>query len=435
MKRVRAAAASSSKRNSPNPKKKKPSAQAAEPAFSMKDIPWVKPEDQPAFDPRDAKGAADFMKVCGLVVIKDVWSPETCRSFIVNLIKTVMLKQPWRAKAPLVVTDPDTGEVLDVDLHTDRYIEVLVNGEFSNEFRQMLEASAPFHHAFGAPCQGFHLGEMWSVRQDPLMYRLFQAMMGGREEIYTDVNRPIIKYPSAGKMEFLHWDMNPFKFKESDPFDVTGVSGKVVATDTEFVMVPGSHTKETHREIVKHYEKLYKGVRPNADKVALDPAKPDPLNLKGRAHVVRVPAGCAVFWDPRLLHGVRPSPRDAGLQFGFYFGAMTDIDRQEYETKAGVSERADRIRSFQEGLMPKLWPSLDRVHFYPDRYNNFPIMLNRFVKNTPDDWPGLVERTVQSGELEGAMYLAFEEVPDPDYVAPVLTPHGERMLGIRKWDE
>ena len=402
--------------------------------FSLDRVPLV--ERQLTFRVDQVAEAAAHFKKHGYVVVTDVLSEPDRVEFIKQLVKDVLQRQPWSLAAPFKICDPVTGEELDIDRDTDRYIAAFTRPMLSKEMVEMLYASEPFHAGFGAPCDGagFHLPTMWKIRQDPRLYNLFRALMGGKAEMFVDINRPIVKYPGKGDHAFLHWDMNVLQFDEDDDFLEGSISGKVAATDMTFMAAPGSHTKDAHRHISKHYRPLYPGIRPNSAKFGLDPTKADPLGLFERARVIHVPKGAAVFWSTRLLHGVRKLSMEAGVQLGFYLGAMPAENRPAYKKKAGISEVKDRVRSWRECRAPKLFPSLDEIYYYPNRYTNFPLrMLPKYVAKTNPGWPGLTTRRIQSGPNAGTVYTTFVPVPNPNPAPPPLTELGKKLLGLVKW--
>jgi hypothetical protein len=57
-------------------------------------------------------------------------------------------------------------------------------------------------------------------------------------------------------------------------------------------------------------------------------------------------------------------------EYGFYVrvGYFPAGARAAYAARAGIDERHDRLLSYAEGRAPRLWPSLDPVHFYPKRW-------------------------------------------------------------------
>lgn len=123
-----------------------------------------------------------------------------------------------------------------------------------------------------------------------------------------DINRSIQKLPGQGDNEFLHWDFNPFnEDSHSDPNHVN-VSGKVCYTKSRFVAAPGTHTSEFLADFVSKYRAVYPDVRTSSPKLGLDPQKADPLELFARRKEFCIPAGCAVLWSDRLLHGQVKTP-------------------------------------------------------------------------------------------------------------------------------
>ena len=389
-------------------------------------------ENQVTFSLDQTKDAAAHFKKYGYVVIRDVLNKAERIAFIKELVKKLLLKQPWSKAAPLKVFDPVTKKELDIDRDTEKYIEAFTRANMDKETLAMLYASAPFHSGFGAPSDGigFHLHMMWLKRQDPMVYQMFCEIMDGREDLWVDINRPIVKYPGKGDHEFLHWDMNPLNFSESDDFTVESVAGKVNATKSRFLMVPGSHTKDAHRHIARQYKPLYPGIKPNSPKFALSPTKEDPADLVLRARYADLPEGSAVFWSTKLLHGVLRLSTKAAPQLGFYLGAMPAVDRPEYKRLSGISELEDRINCQKDCTAPSLYPSMDKVEYVPRKYTNFIAHLDPFVAKANPGWPGLVTKVLATGSKEGTEYLSFKPVHDPDATPFQLSTLGKKLLGI-----
>lgn len=369
----------------------------------------------------------------GYVVFK-VLDDAACDAQIKRQVTDIFLKQPWQRL--LEVVDPDTHAVLDIERDTAAYLAELQRPGLDKETRERYHDAAPFHSGFGAACdpQVFHLPEVWELRQDPRLYRAASAVLGGRTDLWVDVNRSIQLMPGKGDDEFLHWDI-PFFFTPYAPD--TALGGKVMFNHGGgfFVCVPGSNTAEMHAAIRAAYMPLYPEAKPTDAKFGLDPKKPDPLGLIAARRAVRVGRGCGVFWSTRTLHGVQRNPAKTGwIQFGTYVGFYGAGSRAEYKRRCGVDETDDRVGSYLEGRAPIMYPSYDRIHYYPFRYQNFPEkQLGPYVAKTRPDWPGLSKRTLQSGPNKGKLVDHMVPVLDPHYVPPPLTELGERLLGLQAW--
>jgi Phytanoyl-CoA dioxygenase (PhyH) len=375
----------------------------------------------------------------GYVIVRALSSDE-CKLHIEEQVRNLLLRQPWTDT--LVVRDY-SGNVLDIDRDTSKYISVLTSPVDSYETLAHYRSVAPFHAGFGACCDPsvFHLPRVWALRER--MYDTARAILG-QDDLWSDINRSIYKLPGEGEHEFLHWDI-PFLHMRYARDDC--LAGKVAYTPMSFVCVPGTHLE--HQKICAAYGPLYPNAKATDAKLALDPKKPDPLNLVGRRVSIPLAPGDAVFWSKWLLHGVEKNPlakknkRDSAgnhlsggigsIQFGTYIGFMPAVDRPEYKRKAGVSEREDRIASYVEGRAPVLWPSLDRIWYYPFRYVNFHRMLVPYLAKTRPDWPGLTTRVVKSGPNKGMVLPDIVPVPDPHYTPPKLSALGEKLLGLKTW--
>lgn len=310
-----------------------------------------------------------------------------------------------------------------------------------------LEAGWPLHRGFGACCDPgvFHLAGVWHhVRQSPALYSI-AALLTGETKLWVDINRSIHKLPKQGEAEFLHWDLNPFAGSAVTSAGTTAAGGKdgvaaagkdslcgkVCYTPSRFVGVLKSHTSAFHARFSELYREIYPKVKPEAPKFGLDPAKPDPLNLWSQQREFAVPAGCAVFWHPRLLHGQVKTPAEAGIEYGCYVGFFPAGARPEYRRAAGVDELEDRLSSYTRGVAPVLWPSLDRIHYYPKRFRNFPKLLQGYIDKMPPGHPWVTLRTTGGGKS----VPHIEPCPAPEYTPPKLSSLGKRLLGKKAWKE
>jgi len=239
-----------------------------------------------------------------------------------------------------------------------------------------------------------------------------------------------------------HWDCTPFTAPEEPSWDAppAGVHGKLCLTDSTLVAVPETANEPFRRRFVAAYRPHYPNARAGAPKFGLDPVKPDPLGLVARRGAFVIPAGCLAFWSPNLLHGVRCKAKDEAIEFGAYIGFMRapalqgdSGGRPAYRRLAGIAERDDRVRSYQNGEAPRLWPSLDRIHYFPKRYLNFPKLLAPYHAKARADWPGRTTRAIQSGPRKGEVVPHMVAVRTTAYKRPRLTLLGERLLGLRAW--
>jgi hypothetical protein len=382
------------------------------------------------FGLHEEEAAEAFYKSDGFVILRDVMSMEHRTRFVKEYVKEVLEKQPWNIAHPFEVFDPITKQKLDVEADTERYLQSLFRGHLSSNTLKAWAEAGPFHRGFGACCDPkvFHQPEVWELRQNPTLYNAASRILGDKA-LWVDINRTTFKLPGEGEDEWLHWD-EPFLKKDWEA--PTSLSGKVAVTDTVFYAVPGTHTREAHDAIVAEYAQHYPHASAQDPKFKLSPEKPDPLDLFGRCRAIFVPAGACIFWSGKLLHGVAKLKRTAPIQMSIYLGFMPAVDRPEYKAIAGISELEDRCQSFYKGCAPTLWPSLDRIHYYPERFRNFHNCLVPYVRKTNPGWPGLTTRTLKNDLTRTVWH--FVPVLDPNYVPYAgLTLLGKRLLGLEPW--
>ena len=393
-------------------------------------IPVVPP---PAiFEPEDCDRIQTAFLRDGFVVIRAL-DQAACDAAIKEQVKEILLQQPWERQ--LEVRDPRSGALLDIDRDTPAYLASLTAPRQPRAVLAQWEEAWPFHAGFGAACDpaAFHLRKVWKLRQDPRLYNVARRLTG-RKRLWVDVNRAIQKKPGKGEDEFVHWDTSPWGATWGDAL-IEALHGKACFTRSSLVCVPGTASEAFRARFVAAYAAHYPNARPGAAKFGLDPSKPDPLGLLAQRVAIDIPAGCVVFWNRNLLHGVRRKGLDEAIEFGAYLGFMPAVDRPEYRRLAGVSELEDRVASYREGRAPLLWPSLDRIYYFPKRYLNFPKMLAPYYAKTRADWPGRTTRLIQSGPRKGETVPHMVPVRTTRYKRPHLTRLGKRLLGLRPWPE
>ena len=388
------------------------------------------------FDEHDVANIAAHYEKHGYAVVQTC-DPLMCRQAIAEQVKKILLAQPWMKK--LVVKDRATGEVLDIDLHEERYVKELITPGIPAKARKHYDDVWPMHKTFGACCDpsAFHLHFQWKLRQKESLYIIATAIMKNGK-LFVALDRCIQKAPGKGEPEFLHWDLNVQKMEDRLPDDLQpNVCIKVCFTEAEFICVPGTHTQKFAEEFNAEYGPLYPNVKKGASKFGMDPAKPDPMKLREKREAIKLPAGCAIFWSPYMLHGTKKSPTNGGVTFGMYMGYLREINRPGYTSdRLGIiSEIKDRFASYKEGRAPKLFPSMDEVHYMPKCFSNYPDQAERYVRKTPPGYKGRSTREVKSGKNKGRIYEILVPVLDPNYVPPELDMLGKRLLGIEPHPE
>lgn len=413
--------------------------------------------------PIDIRGELDAKTIAAItaqykekgLVILQLLDKAVCGELVLEQWKEVILRQPFTDDHKIRVRGGANGRELKVDTDQELFLKMVTESPLPKKTRSSFEKSWCLHRGFGACCDPavFHLPGVWQkIRQNVALYDVARALIG-RKDIWVDLNRSIQKLPGQGDNEFLHWDMNPFAAKK--PMATTGTAttaaathssntgsasatltreaqglcGKVCYTRSRFVAVLESHTETFHRSFVDKYKAHYPKAKATATKFGLDAEKEDPLGLWEKQREFTIPAGCVVFWHPDLLHGQVKTPLEDPIEYGCYLGYILAESRSEYQRLAGVDELADRKASFKFGRAPILWPSLDEIQYYPKRFQNFPKILQSYINKMPDDHPGITTRTTKGGKVVPHLV----PVPDPAYVAPMLSSLGRRLLGTDSW--
>jgi hypothetical protein len=135
------------------------------------------------------------------------------------------------------------------------------------------------------------------------------------------------------------------------------VSGKLMFTDSSISVVPYTHQDHTIK------------THPN------------------RLRTFKVPAGCMVIWNPRLLYCIKASKQDHNVEYGMYLGMhIINQDTDEkyrqacilHKTKFVLTETEDRKRSLETKTAPMLWhSSLLPIERLPLEYKRYPHLLKQ----------------------------------------------------------
>ena len=427
-------------------------------------------QEQAVVLPRRADGSFDvdearrLYDTNGFVALQLLDEPQR-EAGIYELYERVLMTQPWndpaytspRDVAPLVLRDehgpiraPAAGAAGSAALaeHKRRVVRALRSADLDRSVLDDLKEHWPLHVSFGAPCDdaGFHLPLVWGVRQDPHVYAVVRAL-SGTDELWVDINRPIMKLPEQGEQEFLHWDLDVLKkpFVARSP----NVQGKVVYTPSRFVAVAQTHTPAFQARFVRDYAKYFPNTTKPVAKTGLAPEK-DPHGYFDQQREYLLPGGSCIFWNAQLLHGQTKTPRDESTEFGFYLGFFPAGARPEYAAALGkldeesdddpggpADELEDRLRSFNTGRAPKLWPSFDRIHFYPALWQCYTGNVTRTIAKLPPGHLSISSR--KSKTKPGVVYphLLPWRPPnyDEEYSPPALTLLGRRLLGSAAWPE
>lgn len=348
---------------------------------------------------------------------------------VVGQMLDTLLYLPYRDEYMLNLRS-ESGRELHIKEPADReqIITELIRPTLTRENLKRLEQSCPPHREFGAPCtpQSFHNPWANALRQDPDIYNVATTIVPleeGESGLNCDINRSIYLLPGQGQRAMLHWDCDP---REQTPGSKKSLQGKVLFTPGKFICVPGTHTKKFLDEFYPLYDPLYPRRKMGQAKYGLDPTKEDPLDLFGRERAFTVPGGSLVLWNTKLLHGHPTLGLNECISIGCYLGFGPEISAED---------RAGRQALHRQGAVPLLWPSRDKVRFFPAKYDNFPRLLESMVTKKLSDearkqlltthvtLKGKIVPHVRPWGWRPGSYTPFE-----------YTPLGRCIVGLDPWD-
>ena len=280
------------------------------------------------------------------------------------------------------------------------------------------------HCTFGAPAsaEAFNCPTMHDAQGWDCLWKWATAAFNG-DFAYPTNDRLILKPTGLGENCFLHLDMTAPWFRY--PADAEGppefkqVLGKLALSHGQtFIAVPRSHLQ--HEEVARLYKEFYPNASAKHAKWALDPRKGDPLGLFPGTVKIVVPRGCWISWDPKLFHGVVANQK-ATCSFGLYLGFTNNIERPAYERVTGVDEVTDRYNVWRYGDAPLAFPSCDKVHFLPHKFQNFPAGMLSYIRKCDRNDPGLrfFNRPLVLDPTRTA--ATVEQVRNVDHVPPCLS--------------
>jgi len=394
-------------------------------------------------DKRMHKDIAANHKKNGFVIFR-VLSDAKCDELILWIWANVIYKQPWKDGVCVRLTGRD-GRVLDPSKDADKAkVLAQVKGPLTTELRKRFEKGWTLHRGFGASCdpQVFHHELLWECRTDKDAYEIACLILETYKLLVT-IERHIEKLPGQGLAEFWHFDWNLWNrllaiwAKEKEE---VSVAGKMMYTDSSLKFKKGTHTNKWLLEFYRVYQQIYETqFKSKGPKFSLNPQYEDPLNLMDDTDSVYfIPAGCMVLFDPRGLHGVSRTDINGPTEYGHYQGYMraerTPERIAQYLKKADIDEIDDRVRSYEEGRAPELWPSLDTVHFYCAMFDTRPPLMQVYLDKLP---PVHAMRGTRRGAGDNShkTYDILNTPGNPGYVKPALDVFGERLLGKTAWPE
>ncbi|KAJ1465449.1 hypothetical protein T484DRAFT_1757410 [Baffinella frigidus] len=382
----------------------------------LKDIPVLTPTRYEIHQAVLRRASAAYLEEHGYVVVdpwesdevKDAFRREVVRSVWEGIMDANAMPSELRARVP---TTRDEATL-------DAFMDVLPRN-LVQQLKDSLGTNPYLGCGFGAPAtnSAFNNPGAWQLRQSAVL-ALFASEVLESPSVHFSLDRVVCKFHGMGMSEWLHLDKQQFS-----PVQRTHIHGKYVATDGNFICVPGSH--KWSAEIKELYEQHYK--KSSAMKWAIDPTKPDPLDLFGKARKVIVPAGCLVFWRTDTVHGVVKNTTGK-VAFGFYLGYSTDIGRELYEQKLKVSEICDRHRVWRYGVAPKGYPSIDKVHVYPNMFVSRNGILANFIAQKMDQSSPHWDYSTRLNKTTGNQNAHLVENDPVGYTPPPLSALGREML-------
>lgn len=400
------------------------------------------PNGPPAREKQDVKNIVADFKKWGFARVK-LLSRQQQEDLTLQIFGNIVQKQPWAETIKLYGAD---GSELDYrnPAHRQELLAILAN-PLSVKMRKYFKARWTMHAEFGACCDpnAFNLDIAWAIREDPFVYEILCDLFGKSvvdKCVVTTHERVKQQLPGNGQTTLAHFDLDLKELHEQmdqGEFELYIIQGKATGlSESTFKCLPGSHTLAFHEEMREKYKQHYPMNR-KSDKFGLRKDLPDPMNLLTSMVEFKMGPGEWLIFDSRLLHGHAKLGIQKPISFGLYLGGILLSAKRaaKYLKKAGITEERDHLESWKCGKQVTLWPSFDRVHEVPLKYKNFPkvnqTVLDKLKPSPISPHPYTTSYTSEDGTLRHIIKLPL----DPEYVPPVLTPHGIDMLLCHSQDK
>jgi len=386
-----------------------------------------------------------FYNQNGYVLIQ-LLDEETCKAMVLEQWREIILKQPYSDDYKLESKNYDNPEEA-IDLNEDELFTYATKKDLTPNQLKKYTDGWPMHKTFGATCdpQVFNLKGVWKIRENKFLYRLAKKILN-KIEIWVSIDRSIQKLPNQGENEWLHLDLNLKKTYEnidasSNETKTEALQGKVLYTEGGFLCVPGSHTPHMTKTICEQH---VNDANYNKDKFPFNENnKWDQEHLFKKQKFIHIPAGCAIFWNSHLVHGVLKIPRRDNIQYGTYIGYFAAGSRPEYKEKTkaldptnkGVSELQDRLDSYVYNRAPILWPSLDQVHYFPAMWTTYTQHMKNHIAKLHDRVRVGMLNTITQKNGKKLQVVTAPILPREQYQKPDLSELGKKLLGMKLWPD
>jgi len=350
------------------------------------------------------------------------------RKVVGDMVQQIFGYLPYSEEYLLKLRSPD-GSVLNIrnPEHREAIITELLRSPMTSENVNEVNKAYPPHRQFGGPCvpASWFNKDANNMRQDEDIHRAAEELLE-EEKLLCPINRCFFRPPGTGIPAFLHWDRDPRTIKSDDKQGKgKELQGKVCVTEGTFVCVLGSHTPEFLEKFCALYDPLYPGRKLGLPKYGLDPNK-DPMCLFKAQRSFIVPACCLVLWSNKLLHGHAIVGRNEGMQIGFYHGYLHRISAQQ---------RMEYKESYLNGTVPRLYPSGDKVWFYPRKFLNFTSHFESLAKRLSAEAKAeLVTTRVTKAGKEVVDVRPWGWPKDHCFEPFPFTEKGKCIVGIAPWE-
>lgn len=280
------------------------------------------------------------------------------------------------------------------------------------------------HMLFGGLCEPpmFHMKAMWKIRQNPLLVDAFVQLLRAKssDDLLVELNRPKMVLPTQGQEELCHWDNDPFHWDNDGRADTDGFHAIVAISNvTVSLSTERTWTKAWVKKFRRDYAALKKKKRQAKISVPAD-ADVQQLHDDAKWQSIIVPAGSMIVWSNRLLHSASKN-KTKRIVYGMY---------HSYQLHSKVTDKciSDMQSSYHTGKMPSWYPSGDKTHYMPFKWQNFPKIVAKFIERFPHGHErGSHIRVVRS---TGQQVPTLVEPSPLHYKKPKLTSLGQCLLGM-----
>lgn len=248
----------------------------------------------------------------------------------------------------------------------------------------------------------FHMKKLWEIREYKTIHQIYSYLYSC-DDLRIHLTSYNALLPKEGKKKRLFWNREPSLLNNIR----TQYHGMLALSRMTFHCVPGSHTPEFYNSLKYNYSYLWE------DQLSQIDPEQDVWNLSDLEEEIIINPGHMIIWNNKLLRSE-------------YVNASNDI-RFSYPIDFVPKENAfssheERQASYMKGIAPNCNSSGERVYYMPQAWYSFPKKVTYYWERLPNEYHHYRETKSKK------KVPCIIEHPDPNYIPPVLSDVGMKLL-------